>query len=342
MNKQKEVTIYDIAHKLNISTATVSRALKDQPTVNIKTKKRIFDMAEKIGYRTNNFARNLRNQKTDTIGVIIPKVNSYFMSAVIAGIEEVVKTEGYTLIISQSSEEAQNEKASANTMFNNRVDGLLVSLAFNTKDLSHFDPFIKRNIPIVFFDRGIQKDNSAYVLIDNYKAAYEATQHLIDQGCKRIVHITAVSQQEVYIKRLKGYKKALVDNKLPFEKAYVLKGSLSMEYGKTVADTILKMKKRPDGIFVANDSCAVGCMMILKEKGIRIPDDIAVVGFNNDPVSQVIEPNLTTVDYPGIEMGAMAARQLINHLKNILPVQATNNIILHSHLIVRASSLKKQ
>lgn len=342
MQKTKEVTIYDIANKLNLSPATVSRALKDEPIVNKKTKKRIFDMAEKIGYRTNNFARNLRNQKTDTIGVIIPRVNSYFMSAVIAGIEMVVKSEGYTLIISQSSEVEKNEATSALTMFNNRVDGLLVSLAYDTKSLKHFEPFLKRNIPVVFFDRVIENNNSYSILIDNKQAAYEATQHLIAQGCRRIVHITASSDLDVYTNRLKGYQQALEDNGITYAKGLVLKGNLSLEYGKQAAEAILKMKPRPDGVFVANDNCAVGCMMAFKEKGIRIPEDIAIVGFNNDPVSQVIEPNLTTIEYPGSKVGEAAARQLINHLKNVVPADAVNRIVLPSSLIVRASSLKKK
>src|ERR1043165_6806227 len=153
MLREKEVTIYDIADKLNISIATVSRALKDDPVVNKKTKKKIFELAEELGYRSNHFARNLRNQRTETIGVIVPRLNSYFMSTVIAGIENVANNEGYNLIISQSSESAQKEMASAKTMFNNRLDGLLVSLAYDTHTLRHFDPFINKNIPLIFFDR---------------------------------------------------------------------------------------------------------------------------------------------------------------------------------------------
>ncbi len=159
MYKEKEVTIYDLADKLNISIATVSRALKDDPVVNKKTKKKIFELAEKMGYRSNHFARNLRNQRTETIGVIVPRLNSYFMSTVIAGIESIANSEGYNLIISQSSESEQKEKMSVKTMFNSRVDGLLVSLAYDTNDISHFDQFTKKNIPVIFFDRGEEHDN---------------------------------------------------------------------------------------------------------------------------------------------------------------------------------------
>ena len=342
MEKEKEVTIYDLARKLNISIATVSRALKDDPVVSKKTKKKIFDLAEEMGYRSNHFARNLRNQRTDTIGVIVPRLNSYFMSTVIAGIENVANSEGYNLIISQSSESAQKEMNSVKTMFNNRVDGLLVSLAYDTEDISHFDTFYRKNIPIIFFDRVAEKDMCTNVLIDNRKAAYEATRHLIQQGCKRIAHITATPKRNVYIERLEGYKKALAEFEVPYTDELLIIGNLSQEAGSLAAEQILAMNPRPDGVFVANDNCAVGCMLGLKQAGIKIPDDIAVVGFNNDPVSKVVEPNLTTINYPGYEMGEVAARNLINHLNGIATITTTNTILLRSELIVRGSSQKSK
>ncbi|MDF2192289.1 LacI family DNA-binding transcriptional regulator [Paraflavitalea sp. CAU 1676] len=342
MEKEKEVTIYDLARKLNISIATVSRALKDDPVVSKKTKKKIFDLAEEMGYRSNHFARNLRNQRTDTIGVIVPRLNSYFMSTVIAGIENVANNEGYNLIISQSSESAQKEMNSAKTMFNNRVDGLLVSLAYDTEDISHFDTFYRKNIPIIFFDRVAEKDMCTNVLIDNRKAAYEATRHLAQEGCRRIAHITATPKRNVYIERLEGYKKALAEFDLPFSDDLLIIGNLSQEAGTLAAEKILAMDPRPDGVFVANDNCAVGCMLALKQAGIRIPEDIAFVGFNNDPVSKVVEPNLTTINYPGYEMGEVAARNLINHLNGIATITATNTILLRSELIVRGSSKKSK
>ncbi|HEY4148625.1 MAG TPA: LacI family DNA-binding transcriptional regulator [Chitinophagaceae bacterium] len=340
MNKDKEITIYDLARELNISIATVSRALKDDPVVSKKTRKRIFELAEEMGYRSNHFARNLRNQRTDTIGVIVPRLNSYFMSTVIAGIEHVANREGYHLIISQSSETVQNEMASAKTMFNNRVDGLLVSLAYDTDDITHFDMFFKRNIPLIFFDRVANHKDCTNILIDNRKAACEGTRHLIEQGCRKIVHITATPKRNVYIDRLDGYKQALAEHNLPFEEDHIIIGNLSQEAGIGAAAAILKMNPLPDGVFVSNDNCAVGCMLALKKAGIRIPGDIAFVGFNNDPVSTVIEPNLTTINYPGYEMGEVAARNLINHLNGTATLHSTTTILLKSELIVRNSSLK--
>ncbi|HEY4206831.1 MAG TPA: LacI family DNA-binding transcriptional regulator [Puia sp.] len=334
----KEITIYDLARKLNISIATVSRALKDDPVVSKKTRKRIADLAEEMGYRTNNFARNLRTQRTDTIGVIVPRLNSYFMSTVIAGIENIANSEGYNLIISQSSESAQKEMNSAKTMFNNRVDGLLVSLAYDTGSLIHFEPFIKRNIPLVFFDRVEDHANCLSILINNRKAAYEATTHLISQGRRRIVYITATPKRNVYIHRLQGYKEALADQKIPFREEYILLNNLSQEAGAEAASLIRQMDPLPDAVFVANDNGAVGCMVALKQSGILIPEDIAFVGFNNDPVCTVVEPNLTTINYPGYEMGQVAARNLINHLNGASSITATNTIILRSELIIRQSS----
>jgi LacI family transcriptional regulator len=342
MTKPKEVTIYDLAARLNVSIATVSRALKDDPVVSKKTKKKIFDLAEEMGYRYNHFARNLREQRTYTIGVIVPRLNSYFMSTVIAGIESVANTEGYTLIISQSSELVSKEIASAKTMFNNRVDGVLVSLAYDTEDISHFEQFIKKNIPLIFFDRVAEHPECTNVLIDNRKSAYEATSHLIAQGCKRIVHITATPKRNVYVDRLGGYKQALADHQLPFNEQDVLINNLSQEAGAQAAGIILQMDPLPDAIFATNDNCAVGCLMALKKAGIRIPQDIAIVGFNNDPVSAVVEPNLTTINYPGYKMGEMAAASLINHLNQVNSMSATNTILLRSELIIRASSLKNQ
>jgi LacI family transcriptional regulator len=171
MIKEKEPTIYDIAKRLNISIATVSRALKDDPVVSKKTKKKIFELAEEMNYRSNHFARNLRNPKTEAIGVIIPGLNSSFMSSVIAGIESVVNSEGYNLIISQSSEDVKKEIACAKTMFNNRVDGLLVSVSYDTEDLTHFNMFHKKNIPVIFFDRVMDQEHYTNILIENKKAA---------------------------------------------------------------------------------------------------------------------------------------------------------------------------
>ncbi|WP_207494781.1 LacI family DNA-binding transcriptional regulator [Aridibaculum aurantiacum] len=336
--KPKEITIYDLALKLNLSPATVSRGLKDHPAIKKTTKKKIFDLAKELGYRSNNFASNLRRQRTNTLGIIVPRLNSHFMSTAIAGIESVVNKEGYNLIISQSQESAIKEAANAATMFNNRVDGLLVSLAYDTKTIEHFEPFFKKHIPLLFFDRVIEHENCTKIFIDNRKAAYDATLHLIEQGCKRIAHITAMQKRNVYVDRMRGYQEALQDGGLEYDDDLVIINNLSQEAGAAAAETLLEMDELPDGIFVANDNCAIGCMQTLMEAGVNIPGDVAFVGFNNDPVSTVIQPNLTTINYPGYQMGELAAQNLINHLNGTATIEMTNSIIMRSDLIVRASS----
>jgi LacI family transcriptional regulator len=337
----KEITIYDIARELNISPATVSRGLNDHSAVNKETKKKIFNMAKEMGYRSNTFASNLRRQRTNTIGVIVPRLNSNFMSSVISGMEKVANDTGYNLISSQSLETAKKEATNAQTMFNSRVDGLLVSLAYDTDNIDHFKDFLKKGIPLIFFDRVFNHKQCTGIIIDNVKAGLDATNHLIEQGCRKIVHITGSLKRNVYADRLKGYKYALADQDLAFDNDLVLETNLSVEAGVAAAEQILEMKPLPDGVFVANDACAVSCMQTLKQAGIAIPQDIAFVGFNNDPLAKVVEPNLTTVNYPGYEMGEAAAQTLINHLNGTSNINSTNTIILRSELVIRESSVRQ-
>lgn len=336
----KEITIYDIAKELDLSPTTVSRALNDHPAVNKNTKQKIYSKATQLGYRSNLFASNLRKQRTHTIGVIVPKLNSNFMSSVIAGMERVANEADYNLIISQSLETVEKEIANAKTMFNSRVDGLLVSLAFDTETTDHFEPFISRDIPVIFYDRVADLKQCTGVVIDNVQAGYKAAVHLIEQGCKNIIHITGNLQRNVYADRLKGFKYALLDHDLPFSSDCTIINSLSEEAGVEAAQQILQMDPMPDGIFVSNDTCAVHCMKTLIQAGISVPDDIAVVGFNNDPICRVIEPTLTTIDYPGYEMGEVAVRSLINCLSGLTDTSVTR-ITLRSELIIRGSSLRK-
>ena len=341
MRKEKDVTIYDIAKRLNISVATVSRALKDDPVVSKKTKKRITELANEIGYRSNHYASNLRRQHTNTIGVIVHELNSNFITSVLAGIEKVTTEAGYDLIIAHSSESYSKEAANARNLFHKRVDGLIASLAFDTTDLDHFKPFVDKGVPLLFFDRVEQDGNNTVVIIDNSKCGYQATQHLIDQGCRRIAHLTSALKRNVYSQRFKGYRDALFDNQIEFDEQLLLINDLSEKAGVEAAMQILKMDPVPDGVFITNDFVAAVCIRTLKEQGIRIPEDIAVVGFNNDAIGKLIEPALTTINYPGIDMGEIAARNLINHLKGISDLSHTNTIIIRSELIIRKSSLKK-
>ena len=338
---EKEVTIYDIAKIMLLSPATVSRALNDHPAINSKTKLSVMSKAAELGYRSNTFASNLRRKSTNTLGVIVPRLDSSFMSAVLAGMEAVANQAGYNLLISQSLESHGKEKTNVKTMYNSRVDGLLVSVAYDTEGFEHFENFVKKNIPVLFFDRVFDHPACASIVIDNVRAGFEITSHLIERGCRRIMHVTGNLKRNVYADRYQGYMNALTANGLAPDESLVLVTDLSQKAGAEAIEQLAKMHEKPDGIFIANDICAVACVQALKKRGYNIPEDIAVAGFNNDPVSQVIEPNLTTFFYPGREMGEVAVRTMINHLKGIQKMDTANKVILKSELIVRASSMKK-
>jgi LacI family transcriptional regulator len=342
MKQQKEITIYDIAENLKISAATVSRALSGSKVVSANTRKKISDKAKEMGYRSNNFASNLRTSTTHTIGVLMHELNSTFMLSVLSGIEKVIGQTEYDIIIAHSAESGVKELKNAHNLFHKRVDGLIASLAFDTPDLSHFDEFVNKNIPIIYFDRVEEKSGGTKVIIDNFKAGFEVTQHLIDEGCKRIAHITGNLSRNVYDQRYKGYKAALEKNKMRFDEKLVIINDLKKESCIAAAKQLMQMKQMPDGLFVTGDFGAAICILAFKEAGLKVPEDIAVAGFNNDTISTIVEPKLTTINYSGFTVGETTAQMLINHLKGHINISMTSTIILNADLIIRESSLKKK
>jgi LacI family transcriptional regulator len=340
--KKKDITIYDIAQHLSLSSATVSRALQDHPSIKKQTKQKVLNKAKELGYRYNHFAGSLRKQQTNTIGFLVHELNSSFINSVLSGIEKITTAAGYNLLIAHSSENFEKEIANAENFFNQRVDGLIASLTFETENLNHFKPFNDKGIPLVFFDRVDENnDHNTSVIIDNYKCGYQATRHLIEQGCKRIVISTSSLKRNVYRERHRGYKDALHDNGLAYSEKLVIINDLSEKAATENANRILKMNPLPDGIFITHDFSAAICMQVLIDHGINIPADIAVVGFNNDDISKLVQPRLTTINYPGKDLGEIAARNLIDQLNNKNLLQITNRIIVRSELIIRQSSLKK-
>jgi len=344
MAQDREITIYDIARHLNISATTVSRGLKNHPAINKHTRRKIAEAAALLGYRSNLFASSLRSKKTMTIGVIVPRINSHFMASVLTGMEDTATRRGYTLIINHSDEKMEKEALNARTLYTKRVDGLLISPAYDTSDIDHLEPFFRKKIPVVFFDRAWPHRESMSVEIDNVKAAYEVTKHLLDLGFRRILFVCGNLLRNVYADRLNGYRNALREARIPFDEKRVIITNLTENAGTEVAAKILSMKEkdRPDAVFAANDTTAVFCLLALKEAGVRIPQDIGIAGFNNDPISRVVSPKLTTIHYPGYLLGETAAAQLIDHLEGISDMRTTPKIILRSELIIRGSTLKKK
>ncbi|WP_114750342.1 LacI family DNA-binding transcriptional regulator [Pleomorphovibrio marinus] len=337
---KKEITIYDIASQIGVSPTTVSRALNNHPRVNERTKKKIYETAEELGYQSNIFASNLRRKYTYNLGVIVPRLDSPFQSSVLAGMEKMASEAGYNLIISQSLDSLSKEIANTKSMFNSRVDGLLVSLAADTGNIDHFQPFFQKEIPVLFYDRVPEQNQFTGVVIDNVQAGFEATSHLIDQGCENIVHVLGNPKINVYMDRLKGYKYALMDHDKHYNPDYVIHLKLDEHAGENIVEQLLNMDPVPDGLLVSNDTCAASCVIALKKRGIEIPRQMAIVGFNNDLISRMVDPNLSTINYPSFHMGEVAVKNLINHLsdeENQL-LQKTETITLRFSLIVRGSS----
>ncbi len=337
---EKEVTIYDIAKELHLSPSTVSRALNDNKLINKLTRERVMEYADKVGYQTNTFASNLRNQDTKTIGVIVPKLDSKFISRCLAGAEKIAASKGYSLLISQSLEDMEKEKSNAKSMFKKRVDGLIVSLSQSTDSTLHFKPFVSKGIPVVFFDRTPDSPDFSTYMIDNFEAGYKATQHLIDNGCRNLIHLTLETKSYTYAKRLNGFYKAIADAELQNKGMVIAMDVLEFESGKKAANIIFENKIQVDGIFAANDQMAIGCMSELQRLGYNVPDDIALVGFNNDPICEIISPELSSVNYPAFELGSMVTNHLIEHILGNSNINLINHNVLKSDLVVRQSSIK--
>lgn len=335
-----KITIHDIAKILNINSSTVSRALNDSPRVTEKTKKKILAKALELGYQRNYLASNLRRNKTDTLGVIVPRISRHFFSSAIAGIEETAYNLGYSVIICQSLEQLEREQTIVNTLLSNRVDGVLASISMETENYEHFKGFRQSRIPMVFFDRHCNIANTSSVLIDDFQAGFDATEHLIKNGCRTIAHFAGPHNLEIYKNRFEGYKAALLKHQLKYSKDLVLTSRLMEQDGIDAVGKLLSLPHKVDGIFSANDVAAISAMQQLKKEGIKVPKDIAVVGFSNETISAVIEPSLTTINQSGFEIGRTAAELLISQIRHADREFINENVIIKASLIERDSSRK--
>lgn len=342
MSRKKEVTIYDLARELNYSPSTISRALKNHKSINKKTIKKIQKTAKELGYRPNILAASLRSNTTKTIGIMISYINRPFQASLITGIETAARKAGYNVIITQSDDKYENEINNAKALYDARIGGLICSLSMDTTDVSHFNSFVKQGIPIVFVDRVPEGFNSYRVIIDNYMAGYKATKHLIEQGCKRIAHFAGSQHVNVYNLRKKGYIDALAEENFPIDESLIINmKTLSMEEGRKATKKLLDLNNPPDGIFSSNDTAAVSAILYAKEKGIKIPEELAIIGFNDDPVSRIVEPSLSTVSHPAIKMGEISTQKILEHSEKKMDNNISEITMLATEVIVRNSSKRK-
>lgn len=339
--KNTRITLKDLAKDLNLSPSTISRALQNHPAISDSTKKRVQKMAEDLGFTPNSIASSFRKKKTQSIGVIVPRIDIHFHSLVISGIEEFAYNNGYNVTIFQSKDSLKREKEIVKTLQNKMVDGVIVCLGIETKTSEHFKKIIKLGIPLVFYDRVPTDFDANKIIINDFESAYLATEHLIKNGCKRIGHISGCQTTHIFKARLDGYKAALKHYKLPIEDSLILfTNNLSYEEGAHCAETYLKSEKLPDGIFCANDYTAVSVIQVFRKAEIKIPEDVAIVGFSNYPISKIIEPHLTTINDRAFQMGEAATKLLIRQIEEKDNFITSETITLKTELMVRESSTK--
>ena len=320
---------------LGVSKSTVSRALTRQADVNAETRRKVLELAQKLNYEPNALALNLRHKRTNTLGVIIPETINTFFSRVVGGIQKIATLEGYNVIVCQSNESQFAERDTLHSLISNHADGLLISISRDTKNDEHFDELVDKNIPVVFFDRICERLATAQVVADNFEISAEATQHLLDQGCRRIAMLVGALNLHTSARRLDGYKEALQRSNIDVDESLIFTGFTPAQ-AKSFVQEILGAERRPDGIFALNDMTAIAIMHELKKAGIRVPDDIAVMGFNNEPFGVFVEPSLTTIDLPAQTMGEVAAEMLIAQIKS--PDAIREKRLIKSRLIVRDST----
>lgn len=338
----KETTLKQIAETLGISITTVSKALKDYPDVSAKTKNKVLELAQSLEYTPNSFAVNLRTKESKTIGLIIPEVVHHFFSNVINGIIAEAEKNGYLVIILQSNESIELERKQVGLLLNKRVDGIIMSLSNESNDDQHIKEIIKREIPFVMFDKISKLINCSKVIINDQKAAFNAVEHLIQKGCKKIAHIRGPVNPQNAIDRFLGYKKALEKYNIPYDSklVYTCK-NVTFEEGKDFASKIMDEHPDVDGIFVITDLVAVGVLAYFNENNIKVPSQVKVIGFSNWFMSQVITPKLSTVDQPSYEMGVASFHLLLeemNHKKEFIDY-APRTIELDTNIIERESTL---
>jgi LacI family transcriptional regulator len=333
----KKVTIKDIARELGTTTSTVSRAISNADGISEKKRKQVLDKARAMGYEPNLFARQLRQGGSRTIGLIVPRINRVFFSNVIHGVESIAREKGYSVIICQSHENKDREDENIKTLISNHVAGILMSVSMESEKADTHLEIQKRNIPFVMFDRVFEKLDANKVLNDNFHAARQLTEHLIEQGYGRIVHFAGPENINIYRERLRGFLAGLEKHGISPEKGQILGNVLTKEKGLEETNRLIETSYPFDAIFAASDYSALGALLSLKEHRIDVPGMVGVAGFANEPFTELLE--LTTVDQQSIEMGKTAARLLFEGIDS-MPEKTDKEIVIKPELIIRKSTLK--
>lgn len=342
--KFEAVTIKDIAKELGISTSTVSRALRNSYEISEQTKQLVLECAQRLQYRPNPIALSLKEKRSRSIGVIVSEIANSFFSQAIDGVESIAYNRGYNVIISQSRESLQREIIDLNYLASRSIDGLLISLSSETENIDHIKQLHNRGLPIVFFDRITEEIATHKVTIDNFRGGYNATVHLIEAGFKKIACIVNAEHLLITKERVSGYKQALLDNNLPFTESYIkycIHGGAVFGEVEQAVNELLGEKKRPDAIIGLGDKLTTSCLRVFQAKRIKVPEQIGLMGFSNSEVSDLLNPSLSIIRQPALEMGELATDFLIRLIESKRPTKDFTTKVFETELIVRSSSTKK-
>jgi DNA-binding LacI/PurR family transcriptional regulator len=332
------ISLKDLAIELGVSISTVSRALKNHPDISPDLTRKIQEVARLRNYAPNPLAMGLLKQQTKMIGVIVPDIVTHFYSSIISGIESVAKKNGYYIVISSSNESYAKEAESIANLLRTRVDGLIVCLSQETSDFSHFQQVVNKEIPLIFFDRVSEQLQVPSVTVDGREAVISIIRHFYENGCRRIAYISGPGHLNISKNRKEGYLEGLQQYSLPFQSELFVECKLNAGDATLATCKLLNLEKKPDAIFGINDTVAFAAMKEIKRQGLKIPDDIALVGFTDEFHSTVVEPALTSVTHPTFQMGQEAAHLFFKWIENGGPF--SQNVVLPTQLIIRDSSLK--
>lgn len=331
-------TIKDIARALQLSPSTVSRALRNHPDISIATKKKVIATAETMDYHPNSIAQSLQTRKTRTIGVIVPEIKQPFFAEAINGIEACAFKAGYTIIVCQSNESYEREVVYTRLLVSHRIAGLMVSLSRTTKDLEHFKILLRRDVPVVFFDRVPHEIEADKVVVDDHQGAFDVVTHLIRSGYKRIAHLAGPENLSICRFRRQGYLDALKQNRRPIDNDLIIPAGLDVNDGIIGFEKLLTLKHRPDAIFAVNDPVATGAFASIKAHGLKIPEEMALAGFSNTHMTSLLDPPLTTVEQLSYEVGQTAAKFLMAQIHSEKKTFKPQLKMLKPHLIIRGST----
>ena len=328
----------DLARELGVSMTTISRALSDHHSIGLAMKQKVLKLSKKYNYQPNRMASALRKGKSQLLGIVVPYIEGRFFPSVVHGIETAARKAGYNVIICQSNEDVAQERRNLDTLLSAQVAGVLVSLSRTTRDFRHFDKIRSRGLPLVFFDRIVEGDNVNAVVLNDQEGGYISTRHLLSQGCRRIAHLAGPQHLNIYKNRRQGYLDALREAGLPEDESLMTYSDMAQQDGVEGMRQLLASASPPDAVFAGGDYCALGAMQEALRQGLRVPEDMAISGFSNEPFTVVTDPTITSVDQRCEEMGQAAVRLLLEVIEATGTAFTPRQVMLQPELVVRGSS----